>query len=222
MPTQSTWHMYRAFAGTGLVCAVLIVVIFQFTAPIITANKTAALNRAVLLVLSEATYKQAFELNDAGLFEPTAETRIATNVVYVGYKANGELAGIAIPAQGMGYQDNIELLYGYSLSKKAVVGLNILSSRETPGLGSKIADDEAFQANFKHLTIAVSSASLGAETVEVVKATQRRESWQINAISGATVSSKAVANILSESISYWLPKILRQQDVFERYEKNRD
>ena len=35
----------------------------------------------------------------------------------------------------MGYQDVIHVLWGYSITEEAIVGLKVLESRETPGLG---------------------------------------------------------------------------------------
>ena len=47
----------------------------------------------------------------------------------------------------MGYQDVIRiLLYGYSPEHQAIVGMRVLESRETPGLGDKIEKDPAFLA----------------------------------------------------------------------------
>ena len=219
MASNSTWKMYRAFAGTGVFCALLIVVVFQATEPVIAHNKAQALNRAVLLVLADAQHKQAFRWTQAGAFEAVSEADGAADVIYAGYTASGQLAGIAIPAQGMGYQDKIELLYGYSPTHGAVVGMKILSSRETPGLGSKIGTDETFLQNFKRLVIQLNEAGGIAQAIEVIKPTQQRQAWQINAISGATVSSKAVANIINQSSEFWIPKIMQQLERFEGHER---
>ena len=42
----STWHMYRAMVGIGLLCGVLIVAVFELTRPVIERNKAEALQRA--------------------------------------------------------------------------------------------------------------------------------------------------------------------------------
>ena len=47
-PKSQTWHMYRAMVGIGLVCAFIIVSVFQYTAPIIKQNKLELLQKADL------------------------------------------------------------------------------------------------------------------------------------------------------------------------------
>lgn len=215
---KTTWQMYRAFAGTGLACALLLALVFQLTAPVISDNKAQALNRAVLLVLENANSKQAFKLNQQGVFEAITQSQMADDVIYAGYNNEGQLVGIAIAAQGMGYQDTIELIYGYDLSKQSIIGMHILGSRETPGLGSKIGDDKAFLENFRQLRVSVINGFEIEQAVEVIKPAEPRKVWQINAISGATVSSKAVANIINQSTGHWLPAIMQQREIFERHE----
>ena len=48
------------------------------------------------------------------------------------------IVGLAVEAQGMGYQDVIRVIYGYSFEQDAIVGIRVLESKETPGLGDKI------------------------------------------------------------------------------------
>ena len=47
-------------------------------------------------------------------------------------------SGSPIEAQGMGYQDVIRVLYGYSFADEAIIGIQVLESQETPGLGDRI------------------------------------------------------------------------------------
>ena len=44
----------------------------------------------------------------------------------------------------MGYQDVIRVLYGYSFDTEAIIGIRVLESKETPGLGDKIETDPDF------------------------------------------------------------------------------
>ncbi|NIM71650.1 MAG: FMN-binding protein, partial [Gammaproteobacteria bacterium] len=74
-------------------------------------------------------------------------------VVYGGYDEQGDFVGYAMPGAGPGFQDTIALLYGYLPGDKQVVGMEILESRETPGLGDKIYKDADFVAEFSALSI---------------------------------------------------------------------
>ena len=40
----------------------------------------------------------------------------------------------------MGYQDVIVVFYGYSSADDAVIGIRVLESKETPGLGDQDRD----------------------------------------------------------------------------------
>ena len=51
-------------------------------------------------------------------------------LVYAGYDEQGRLIGLAIEAQGMGYQDVIRVLYGYSFADDAIVGIQVLVVRQ--------------------------------------------------------------------------------------------
>ena len=144
-------------------------------------------------------------------------------MVHAGYDDNGSLVGIAIQAQGMGYQDVIRVLYGYDPTRETIIGMQVLASKETPGLGDKIEKDTAFLANFEALDVGLTpdGRSLQHEIV-AVKGGEKSQPWQIDGITGATISSKAIAAMLRESSAQWVPAIHRQQAIFTRLEVTDD
>jgi electron transport complex protein RnfG len=210
--THDTLHTYAALVGLGVVCAAAIASLFQCTAPAIARNQAEALERALLVVLPQARERIAFRWNDAGRFERVADAT-SRDVIYAGYDAQRQLVGLAIEARGMGYQDAIRVLYGYAPAQRAIVGFTVLDSRETPGLGQRIASDAAFLRNFAALD--------ATHTIEVVKAGKKTAAWQIDAISGATVSSQAVGAILRNSTALWLPRVAQHLGDFA-YESHPD
>ena len=216
------WPMYRAMVGIGLACGILIVLAFQWTKPIIARNRAEALSKAIFQVLPAAKSSTTFRLEEGGGFAvlaANAKGAEAAQVVHAGYDGAGELVGFAIQAQGMGYQDVISVLYAYSPEEDAVTGFRVLESRETPGLGDKIDFDPEFLANFERLTVEL-TADLAAvlHPIESVKHGEKTESWQIDAITGATVSSVAVTKILRESTAFWAPKLRPRLDDFRQGE----
>jgi electron transport complex protein RnfG len=216
-PKPSTWHMYRSMVGVGIVCGLLIVGVFELTRPIIEENKAEALQRAIFQVLPEAGSSRTFRLNGNDRFEPLEGQVNGAALVYAGYDDRQQLIGIAVEAQGMGYQDVIRVLYGYSFEKDAIVGFQILESKETPGLGTKIETDPEFLENFERLDVTLSSdGSKIANPIEFVKPGKKEQPWQLDGITGATISSKAIANILNKSSSYWIPRIRRSLDDFRK------
>lgn len=211
------WPMYRAMVGIGLACGILIVLAFQWTKPIIAKKRAEALNKAIFHVLPAAKSSTAYRLEEDGSFAVLTGKAEGARVVYAGYAADGTLVGFAIQAQGMGYQDVISVLYAYSPGENAVTGFRVLESRETPGLGDKIDVDPGFLANFVRLTVEL-TADLTAvlHPIESVKHGEKSASWQIDAITGATVSSVAVAKILRESTGFWAPRLQARRDDFRQ------
>ena len=80
---------------------------------------------------------------------------------------------------------------------------------ETPGLGDKIIKDASFQANFDALDARVDMDNLSlVNPIVTVKQVTKQHPWEIDAISGATISSNAVGKALDQSAQALLPKLL--------------
>jgi electron transport complex protein RnfG len=211
----STWHMYRAMVGIGILCGLLIVGVFELTRPIIERNKAEALQRAIFQVLPDATSSKTFRLEGEDAFVLEEDKADPAQVVHAGYDASGRLVGIAIEAQGMGYQDVIHVIYGYSFEEDAVVGIRVLETKETPGLGTRIETDPDFLKNFERLDVRLTDdLSAVANPIEFVKHGEKEQPWQVDGITGATISSRAIANILGASTAYWIPRVRRGLDDF--------
>jgi electron transport complex protein RnfG len=76
-----------------------------------------------------------------------------------------------------------------------------LESKETPGLGDKIIKDAAFLSNFEALAI--------QPKIIAVKNGEKTEPHQVEAITGATISSKAIVRLLHNGLDDWLPLMER-------------
>lgn len=213
--TAGGFRLITTMGGIGLVCGVLIVLTFQMTFPVIERNKAAALERAVFDVVPGAESKVTFLV--AGDELERAEAGAADGeAIYACYDGEGRLAGVAVEASGQGFQETIRLIYGYSPEKEAIIGMKVLESKETPGLGDKIGKDPRFLANFDSLSVRLGGAGGAApETILLVKPGQKTESRQIEAITGATISSRAVADILESSVSRVAPVVARNMSVLK-------
>jgi electron transport complex protein RnfG len=209
-PAPPIMAMYRALVGIGMLCGMLIAVVFTTTAPIIERNRSEALERAVFDVLPTATQRRTYRIDLFGDLVPVREgdDTPAAEQLHAGFDANGTLVGFAIEASGMGYADRITLLYGYSPAGEAIVGIRVLASKETPGLGDRIENDADFLANFEALDARLNTARTApANRIVTVKHGQKTQPWEIDGITGATVSSKAVGEILGASTDRWLAKM---------------
>ncbi len=218
MAETPAWPMYRALVGVGVLCALLIVLVFEGTKPIIRANQIAAREQAIFLVLDGAVRAGTFRVTDQG-FEP-ASPDANGELVFAGYDASGELIGVALEAAGMGYQDTVRLLYGYRFDQQAIVGIQVLESRETPGLGTRIETDPDFLENFVRLDVSLDASGEDlANPITAVKEGEKTEPWEVDCITGATVTSQAVVSILDQSASTWMPRLSGQRSAFAQREE---
>jgi len=181
-------------AAAGLIAGLALVTAYQKTLPLIEANKAAALERAVTEVVPGAKQMHGFVVEGQGLRAATKADK--GDRVYAGYDADGGFLGYAIVGAGPGFQDQIVLIYGYDPETKLTTGLKVLESRETPGLGDKIISDGKFLAQFGKLALdpPVVAVKNGAKTPN-----------QLDAITGATISSRAVVSIINKSAATWRP-----------------
>lgn len=196
--SPSSLRLVLTLAIAGLVSGVAIIGIYESTLPTITANKARELREAVFKVLPGVTRMQALVYRDGELVavdEPDKDEP----VVYGGYDEQLDFVGYAMPAAGPGFQDTIAILYGYKPADALVVGMEVLESRETPGLGDKIYKDADFVGGFRAL-------SVEPEIVAVKKGTKSAAN-EIDAITGATISAKAVVRIINEAHVAWTGKL---------------
>ncbi|WP_127019638.1 RnfABCDGE type electron transport complex subunit G [Flagellimonas beolgyonensis] len=205
--------MLLAMVGIGVISAFLIVMSFELTLPRVTRLKAEALEKAIFEVLPGTVNTQAFGVAaDGKLFEIQEGDKPETTL-YAGHDSDGKLVGYAVEASGQGYADLIRVLYGYDPAKQTIIGFQVLESKETPGLGDKIAKDEQFQNNFKALDVRISKDGQLRNKIITVKQGQKQNDWEIDGITGATISSRAVGNILGESTSNVVPVL------YENYKK---
>jgi len=116
--------------------------------------------------------------------------------VYGGKDEEGNTIGFAIHASGIGFQDKISLMLGTNTSLERTNRLAILNQKETPGLGAKITDSEFF------LTYWENRDCSGPLPLHKPAASSPEElsSTEVNTITGATISSEAVLNIVNSSL----------------------
>ena len=191
-------RLVATLAFAGFLSGLIIVSVFEATLPTITAYKAKVLREAVFKVLpGTVSLKPLVHRGDR--LVPVEKPEKDEESIFGGYDTDGGLVGYAIPSAGPGFQDTIRLLYGYRPGERNVVGMEILESRETPGLGDKIYKDAEFVANFDAL-------SIEPEIVSVKKG-QKSAPNEVDAITGATISSKAVVRIINEGNARWLPRI---------------
>ncbi|ACN15474.1 RnfG1 [Desulforapulum autotrophicum HRM2] len=123
--------------------------------------------------------------------------------------ADGTTAGWVAKSSGQGYADKIELLVGMDGNAQKVTGLFILDQKETPGLGNRIVEDE-WRAQFSGL-----STDTPFKVVKIGKGGVN----EIDAISGATISSRSVTKLVNQAVSDLKPQVAQLKTSGKKGEK---
>ena len=216
-PAGGGARMVIVMGLVGLISSVILVSTFRITAPYIEANRAAALEQAIFDVLSGATSRSVFEVADNGTVTGVEKASPGARPLYAGYDSTGALVGIAFEGSGQGFQDVLKILIGYQPDCKCVVGMKVLESKETPGLGDKIEKDPAFRADLARLDVRLREGGDGlAHPVELVKKGQKSGDWQVEGITGATISSRAVVRIIDANAGDLIPIIEKNLDTLSK------
>lgn len=218
--TPRSGKMLRAMVGIGILCGLLIVLTYEGTLPVIEANRAEALEKAIFQVIPGTEETRTFQWTGDGFAPLTEEQTAEGERIYAGFDDSGELLGLAIPASGQGYADVISILYGYDPARQMVIGFYVLESKETPGLGDKIEKDEDFLANIASLEVTLNEEGTAvANPILPVKSGQKTQPWEVDCISGATISSRAIGDMLSASTVRWAPLVQAHHSDFTNAKK---
>lgn len=138
-----------------------------------------------------------------------SQAQIAANKtdVYEATDSEQQRIGFAFVGTGSGFADKIKLVIAVNRDCSKLLGFEVLFSNETPGFGSRITE-EWFRAQF---------IGAPAGTLELIKGGEEQKKViddKIVALTGATVSSEAVARIFNSHIAE-LKKQLQEKGLIE-------
>ncbi len=170
-----------------LVAGVLLGLVYEITKEPIALAKEKAKNEAYQAVLKEADTFEAMDVEEI-------ELGIAGCTIdeVVEAKAGSGTAGYVITVTtNEGYGGNIQVSVGIA-SDGTVKGIEMLSISETAGLGMN-ADTPEFKAQY---------ADKAVDSFVVTKTGASADN-EIDAISGATITSNAVTNAVNSAIVYF-------------------
>ena len=226
---SSSTAMIITLGGIAMLSGLLIVLTWQLTLAPIQENQRIMIEKAIFQVIPGAEQRRTYALTENGTENRTenslqlldaqnlsAKKKSAqiTNIkkstlkFYAAYDAQGQLKGIAAEAAAQGYADMVRLLYGYDPQCECIRGFSIIKMAETPGLGDKILTDEKFLNNFSALDASLSPDKKALNNpIITVKHGSKNNPWEIDAISGATITSKAVGKAINQGAEQLLPKL---------------
>ncbi len=107
-------------------------------------------------------------------------------VVFIGKKNNKPWA-FAFETFGKGFGGEVGVIVGFAMDKEKLTGVSVTTHKETPGLGAKVKSEDMFVNQFKNKSF--------KSNFKVDK-----DGGDIDAISGATISSRAVSNAVLSAI----------------------
>jgi electron transport complex protein RnfG len=193
-PDVPAWRLLVTLGVAGALAGFLLVFVFQVTAPIIERNKAERLAAAVQEVLKgPVRYDTLFVIDDrlTDVLPDGVDAR-SFDQVYRGYDADGQLIGYAMAAGEPGFQDIVRLIFGYDYATSTLLGMKVLESKETPGLGDKIEKDMGFVGQFDGAT---------APLVGVKPRDGTGDPHEVDMITGATISSRTVIKVINNALS---------------------
>ena len=155
----------------------------------INKTKTEAAMKAVVADPDNSTFSDALDLTDEMKDAALAGGGTLTEAYEV--QVGGAAAGHALKIVASGSQGNIEMMVGLD-AEGVVTGVSVVSHKETAGIGTKVMDNELTAAGIGVLNqFAGKSAADGTLNV----------GSNVDAISGATVSSKGVTAGVNAAIA---------------------
>ncbi len=188
---SSSLRLVTTLAVAGAFAGLAIVLVFQWANPHIEAWRARVLAEAVTEVLGGAErYQTAFLVGSDFAWAPQVDTTDLDRI-YVGYDGEGRPVGVAVVGGEPGFQDVIRLMFGYDPATGDVIGMKVLESKETPGLGDKIQKDSTFLEEFARVAFPLVGLKRGRE---------RGADGEITMITGATISSRAVIDIINHRL----------------------
>ena len=181
---QQSWLLIVASFCFGL----LIAVTSAALSPRIRQNEINKRNRMVTVLLPEA---KDFILMEESIEIQSIQGKKEKVEIYKAMSQADECVGWSFEAVGSGFADKIKLVIALDRNFEKIAGFDVLSSNETPGFGDQIKYDY-YRDQFK-------GAPAGELKLVTVGERSKIDS-EIVAISGATISSEAVVEIVSNSI----------------------
>jgi len=182
---QQSWLLIVSSFCFGL----LIAVTSAALSPRIRQNEINKRNRMVTVLLPEA--KDFILLDEQVEIQSLQGKKEKVEIYKVMSKAD-ECVGWSFEAAGSGFADKIKLVIALDKNFEKIAGFDVLSSNETPGFGDQIKYDY-FRDQFE-------GAPAGELRLITVGERETKDS-EIVAISGATISSEAVVEIVSNSVT---------------------
>ncbi|HEX6308978.1 MAG TPA: FMN-binding protein [Longimicrobiales bacterium] len=197
-PAAPAARLVSTLAVAGAIAGLLIVTVHQWAEPRILSHQARVIAAAVDEVLQGPAQTRTLYVHDGALVAtpPAGLDTLKLERIWAGYDAGGRTIGYALMAGEPGFQDVINVIFGYDPATGRVLGMRVLDNKETPGLGDRIVKDTAWVAQF---------SDAGAPLVPTKPGNTTGDPHEVETITGATISSRAVIAIINNRIERMRP-----------------
>ncbi len=165
------------------------------TADKIALIQDADLQKKILYVFDIESPSDVVEDIKRTFDEKIVAEEIDGEIIYT-FKEDGEVLGYAFPAAGPGLWGTINSYVGISSDYSKILGLEFISQDETPGLGGRITE-----AWYKEQFRGIDLTNAVGDNYVIYKPTT---GGNVDAIAGATLTSKSVSNLVNEDMSKFI------------------
>lgn len=165
---------------------------YLFTRDMINTNKTLFIKRAVLYAADIKVPKNGEGIEEvySKRIQEVKDNEGNLKYMKVMDKTGSKLQGYAIIVNGPGLWGEIEAVLGFDTELKKMTGIDFIKQNETPGLGARISESwfkEQFRGRQGPFKLVPEGTSTGGQNID--------------AITGATITSTSVRNIVNRTIS---------------------
>ncbi len=174
----------------GVVCSLVLTAVAQWITPRREANEKAERYRNVLEIFNISIAEGAANREIIKTFEEKV-TIVGSDPANPDYYLYGRL--IAIPAQGPGLWGPIEGLIGLAQDGVTITAVSFYKQEETPGLGGEIAG-KGFTDRFINKKL---FDAQGQPALTLVRPGRAKGDYEVDAISGATMTSDKVQALIT-------------------------
>lgn len=171
-------HIIATLTLIGVISGGSLSLVNNWAAPKIAINQKAETERAIYLVHLDG--KRYEEIKNAG-FE-----------VYRVFNEADSSVGYSLVYSGNGFQGKIKLMIGLSDDINKINSIEVLEQSETPGLGTKILESP-YKDQYNGLVT--------TPAIKLVKGVETSNPNEVQSITGATISSRAVVTIVNDGVA---------------------
>lgn len=232
--------MIKALGLVSTICGIIIVSAYQMTLSSVEENKRIATERSIYKVIPNAKKIEEFLVETSPNKQSQDKTIISKTQFdlqnqnqnqnqqnqnqqnstsfdekfFAAYDENNKFLGVAMEGSARGYGDVVRLMFAFEPSCECFTAMSVVAMRETPGIGDKITKYKAFLDNFKALSAKLNEQKNALQNeIRTVKNGQKQNAWEIDAIAGATITSRAVGVAVNEAAKNILPTLMQSQNL---------